>query len=228
MRNNFSQPPPMRFPPTQYSIPTPNFPQQQYLASPCIGGSYDQNVSTSVRPSVPLNFMPSHTLPMTHFPLTSPSMEMNFNNPPPQIRPQGETSNKPITNSNLNSDSRQHAISGQSHNRSGQIHNSSSGNQSNFPYQYPYASHGSRGHKSKNEDGRRSSDSREKRNNDVGYRRDSYSSVDINMSNMDRMGVQNAQLIVPPSRYFSPMPMPQPGLGTSLPAQPFIGRPSYT
>ena len=120
--------------------------------------------------------MPSHSLPMTHFPQPSPNMAMNFNNPPPQIRPQGETSNKPITNSNLDSDSRQHVISGQSHNRSGQNHNSSSGNQSNFPYQYPYASHGSRAHKGKNEDGRRSSDSREKRSNDVSYRRDNYPS----------------------------------------------------
>ena len=96
---------------------------------------------------------------------------MSFNNPPPQIRPQGAASHQLITNSNLSNHSGERAISGQSHGRSDQNISSNTGIQSNFSSQYSYSSHDNL-NRDKREDERKGSHSHDRRSAEKGYGRD--------------------------------------------------------
>ena len=94
---NFSQPPPIRYPPTQYSGQLPPSSNQNYLIPPVVGGSIIPNITNRLPPPSSLNFTGYH-VPRPHYPpsvalpgsIPNPSAKanLNFNNPPPPIRPQ--------------------------------------------------------------------------------------------------------------------------------------------
>ena len=121
---NFSQPPPIRYPPTQYSGQLPPSSNQNYLIPPGAGVSFNPNITNRLPPPSSQNISGYHVpMPQYHplvalpgpIPKQSANANLNFNNPPPPIRPQNSSQIAAIPNTHHGNNSDERAISRQSH-----------------------------------------------------------------------------------------------------------------
>ena len=125
----FSQPPPIRYPPPQYSGQLPPSSNQSYLIPPGAGGSFNPNITNRLPPPSSRNFS-GYNVPIPQYapsvalngpiPNPSPNANLNFHNLPPPIRPQSSSQIAEIPNTYHRNNSDERAISRQSRDLSNQ------------------------------------------------------------------------------------------------------------